>query len=160
MMRAFVGIWHAFRLGAISSERHRRGRRRTRAAAVRGQRAGRRTMAFTATIGATLLLAGCGSQAADPSGGDTSAGKVTFERSCAMCHGMGAVGTDKGPPFVDKVYEPSHHGDGAFLFAVRQGVSEHHWNFGDMPAIPDVSDEEVTDIVAYVRGLQAAAGIK
>lgn len=119
-----------------------------------------RLAAFTATIAATLLMAACGSQAADPPGGDAVVGKTAFERSCATCHGMGAVGTDKGPPFLDKVYEPSHHGDGAFLFAARQGVNEHHWNFGDMPPIANVSDEEVADIVAYVRGLQAAAGIK
>jgi mono/diheme cytochrome c family protein len=123
------------------------------------QRAGRRLAIVAATLGVVLLLAGCGVQTETPAG-DTSAGKVAFERSCAACHGIGAVGTDQGPPFLDKVYEPSHHGDGAFLLAVRQGVTEHHWNFGDMPAVPNVSDEEVANIVAYVRGLQVTAGIE
>ena len=114
---------------------------------------------FAAALGATFLLAGCAAQS-DISGGDEAAGKVAFERSCAACHGIGGAGTDQGPPFLDRVYEPSHHGDGAFLLAVRQGVSEHHWDFGDMPTITNVSDQNVADIVAYVRGLQAKAGIE
>jgi cytochrome c2 len=117
------------------------------------------TRALTAALGATLLLAGCGGQT-DDTGGDIAAGTAVFERSCAGCHGMGAGGTKQGPPLVDKIYEPSHHGDGAFLLAVRQGVPEHHWNFGDMPAIANVSDGDVTHIVAYIRGLQVKAGIE
>jgi mono/diheme cytochrome c family protein len=83
-------------------------------------------------------------------------GETLFESRCAECHGREAKGTDKGPPLVHRIYEPSHHGDDAFYRAVREGVRGHHWPFGDMPP----PDEDVTRIVAYVRALQKANGIE
>ncbi len=87
-------------------------------------------------------------------------GAAIFERRCAECHGREAKGSDKGPPLVHKIYEPSHHADAAFYLAVRRGVKSHHWPFGDMPPVPGVGDGEVAQIIAYVRGLQRAAGIE
>jgi len=115
-----------------------------------------------ATCVAVAALAGCGSSGTlTPSGpaGDVAEGQRVYERSCARCHGIGGRGTDQGPPFLDRVYEPSHHGDASFLLAVRNGVPAHHWNFGDMKPQPGVSDTEVADIVAYVRSIQRDAGI-
>ncbi len=86
-------------------------------------------------------------------------GKAVFDARCAVCHGAGALGTDKGPPLVDKVYAPSHHGDFSFNLAVRNGVRSHHWGFGDMPPVRGVEREEVEAIIRYVRGLQKEAGI-
>jgi mono/diheme cytochrome c family protein len=104
--------------------------------------------------------------AAEAGPGETDApaaaveGAAVFERKCAECHGRSAKGTEKGPPLVHKIYEPSHHGDASFYLAVRQGVRAHHWPFGDMPPVEGVSDEQIADIIAYVRGLQRAAGIE
>ena len=61
------------------------------------------------------------------------AGQAVFQRSCAICHGTLAGGTDQGPPLVHKIYEPSHHADAAFVLAAKRGVTQHHWNFGNMP---------------------------
>lgn len=44
--------------------------------------------------------------------------------------------------------------------AVRQGVRGHHWRFGDVPPVEGVSDEELAQIVAYVRTVQRANGIR
>jgi mono/diheme cytochrome c family protein len=87
-------------------------------------------------------------------------GHALFEANCAACHGENAAGSDRGPPLVHPVYEPSHHGDMSFVLAARQGVRAHHWRFGDMPAIDAVSDEQVLRITAYVRALQRANGIR
>lgn len=87
-------------------------------------------------------------------------GEAVFNANCAECHGTNAAGTDRGPPLIHKIYEPSHHGDAAFLLAARQGVRAHHWSFGDMPAIPAVSDTEIAAIIAYVRELQRYNGIR
>lgn len=57
------------------------------------------------------------------------------------------------------IYEPGHHADGAFFLAAARGVRQHHWSFGDMPAVPDVTPQEVAAIIAYVRALQRANGI-
>ncbi len=91
---------------------------------------------------------------------EAEAGQDLFKANCATCHGPKAGGTDRGPPLVHKIYEPGHHGDLAFQAAVQNGVRAHHWRFGDMPPVPDVSVAEVAEIVSYVRALQRANGIE
>jgi mono/diheme cytochrome c family protein len=86
-------------------------------------------------------------------------GKEFYDTTCAACHGVDAAGTENGPPFVHPTYNPGHHADEAFYRAVRQGVSAHHWRFGDMPPQPDVTDQQVGGIINYVRELQRANGI-
>ncbi len=86
-------------------------------------------------------------------------GERLFSASCAGCHGANAAGSDAGPPLVHRIYEPNHHGDGAFYRAVRQGVRAHHWPYGDMSPVPAVDDEAVGRIVQYIRELQKANGI-
>ena len=87
-------------------------------------------------------------------------GKRLFDKSCAACHGLNLKGSDKGPPFLHPVYEPSHHGDASFQAAVRYGVRAHHWKFGDMPPVQGVSADDVAHITAYVRQQQRLVGIR
>jgi mono/diheme cytochrome c family protein len=114
----------------------------------------------------TVPPAGSGPAAATavPAGPEPPAELVTgrdlFDAKCAECHGVGAVGTDKGPPFIHQVYVPSHHGDMSFVLAALQGVRAHHWQFGDMPPVAGITEPEVREIVPYVRWLQAQAGIQ
>ncbi len=82
-----------------------------------------------------------------------------FETKCAQCHGTNAAGSSNGPPLIHRIYEPSHHGDAAIRRAARFGVRPHHWNFGAMPRV-DVSDRELGAIIAYIRELQRANGIR
>lgn len=91
---------------------------------------------------------------------EETAGKDLFNANCATCHGPNGTGTDHGPPFLNRIYEPNHHGDMAFLIAARQGVRAHHWRFGNMPPVQGVTDQDVLKIVAYVRALQRANGIE
>jgi len=86
-------------------------------------------------------------------------GKVAFDANCAQCHGKNAAGTGKGPPLVHILYTPGHHGDRAFFVAVKRGARRHHWPYGDMKPLPNVTDAELTGIVKYVRELQVANGI-
>ena len=87
------------------------------------------------------------------------AGETVFNANCALCHGANAAGTSLGPPLVHKIYEPSHHQDFSFRNAVQNGVQSHHWQFGNMPAITTVSEDDVERIICYVRELQRANGI-
>jgi len=88
------------------------------------------------------------------------AGQTAFDANCASCHGKnGGGGTKLGPPLVHDTYNPGHHPDDAFHVAVRNGVTQHHWHFGNMPPAPQVSDAQVTRILSYVRELQEANGI-
>ncbi|MGB0412262.1 MAG: c-type cytochrome [Pikeienuella sp.] len=90
---------------------------------------------------------------------DQARGRMAFNTACADCHGRDALGGDGGPPLIHKIYEPSHHGDGAFYRAVQAGVPQHHWNFGDMPRQTGISRSQVADIIDYVRAAQRQNGI-
>lgn len=91
---------------------------------------------------------------------DSTRGREAFDRHCAACHGPGALGSQQGPPLVHDTYRPSHHADFAFHMAVRDGVRAHHWRFGDMKPLPEVTPEATEDIIAYVRRLQRRSGIR
>lgn len=114
-----------------------------------------------------VLLSGCGAGGESTAGGnpvldgtgEVAAGEALYQANCAVCHGADADGTEIGPSFLNDVYVPSHHADGAFLLAVRNGVQQHHWDFGPMPPIAGLDDSDVADIVAYVRAVQREAGI-
>jgi|GEM_PF-399877 len=86
-------------------------------------------------------------------------GKKLFDQNCAVCHGKYGQGSKTGPPMVHKFYRPGHHGDEAFFRAAKNGVKSHHWGFGDMPPQPQVTEEQVKDIVYFVRVLQKSFGI-
>lgn len=83
-------------------------------------------------------------------------GLVLFERNCSSCHGVSMMGTDKGPPLMHSFYKPSHHGDSSFYRAGLKGVKAHHWNFGDMPPVPGMSESKMKNIVPYIRFYQQA----
>ena len=122
-----------------------------------------------------LLLIGCGEDNGESSSPGSEAESVAvtvpdlsetarrgadlFEANCSECHGPDAGGTSEGPPLVHIYYEPGHHADFSFHIAVRQGTRQHHWEFGDMDPVPDLSDEEVNEMICYVRELQYANDI-
>ena len=86
-------------------------------------------------------------------------GEQLFIANCSMCHGVNASGTAQGPPLLDRIYEPGHHPDASFVIAVSRGVRQHHWQFGNMPAVPDLSIDQIQQVVCFVRQLQVADGI-
>ncbi len=89
-----------------------------------------------------------------------AAGDPLYQASCAVCHGSDLRGTDTGPSHLSVVYQPSHHGDLAFVSAARNGVQQHHWPFGDMLPLPGLSDSDLDAIVAFVRENQRILGFE
>ena len=87
-------------------------------------------------------------------------GKALFANHCAGCHGGDLKGSEKGPPLLHKIYEPSHHADAAFQLAVANGVRAHHWKFGDMAPVKGVTPDDVAHVTAYVRAEQRKVGIQ
>lgn len=87
-------------------------------------------------------------------------GKKLFSANCASCHGADLKGGEKGPAMLHKVYEPSHHSDVAFQLAVKNGVRAHHWQFGDMAAVPGLTPDDVAHITAFIRMEQRKVGIQ
>lgn len=114
---------------------------------------------------ALAVLTACGGAGSggDPPQQDTELveeGRILYADNCAQCHGEDLRGTDHGPSFLSPIYEPGHHGDGAFLLAVQNGVRAHHWQFGDMPPVEGLSADDVEAIVAYVRETQRTEGFE
>ncbi len=91
--------------------------------------------------------------------GDSVTGEKLYSQNCLGCHGSNGLGTNQGPPLVHKTYNPRHHADLAFHLAVRNGVRSHHWKFGDMKPLPNLSPEAVEHIVRYIREIQRKSGI-
>jgi len=89
-----------------------------------------------------------------------SRGKAEYQKTCIECHGTGLLGSEKGPSLLDSTYKDSHHADLSFYYAVKSGVRQHHWQFGDMPKIAGLPPERVSDIIAYVRHKQKLSNIK
>lgn len=133
----------------------------------RGQRQIMLVLVAALTLGAAVLIW----RANEPGGSPVvpvevpelspvaQSGLAAFEANCASCHGIHAAGTEQGPPLVHRYYEPGHHADVAFVLASQRGVQQHHWNFGDMPAQPQVTRPQIEAIIRYVRELQRANGI-
>lgn len=127
----------------------------------------RKTVRQTLVAG-VLVVAGItayaqGWQIPKPSPGlmpNLAVGKVLYEKNCASCHGIALNGSEKGPPLLHRIYEPSHHADIAFQLAVKNGVRAHHWQFGDMAPVPQVTPDDVAHITAHVRAAQRKVGIQ
>ena len=87
-------------------------------------------------------------------------GEAVFNENCAACHGVNLAGTNKGPTLIHGLYRPNHHGDGAIASAALNGVRAHHWPFGDMPPVEGINPQKLTVIIAYIRAIQEANGVR
>ena len=96
-------------------------------------------------------------------------GATIYQARCASCHGEDLRGTDKGPSQLSIVYEPNHHGDDSYRsgehppgewVSIRNGAPQHHWSFGDMPAVEDITDGQIEQVITYIRTQQQALGFE
>ena len=92
--------------------------------------------------------------------GTAAEGAGLFTQYCLACHGENGAGSDTGPPLIHKYYEPNHHPDQAFLVGALYGVRQHHWNFGNMPPVEGITEDEVIKIITYLRAVQRDNGIR
>lgn len=86
-------------------------------------------------------------------------GADLYQANCAECHGVDLMGTETGPPFLNLIYAPNHHGDESFQRAVVGGVVAHHWGFGNMEPVDGLSRDDVAAIIEFVRSEQEEAGV-
>ena len=122
-----------------------------------------RTAIGALTAALLVVSVSCGGDSTDNESngaGSVNGGAELYQSSCASCHGVDLSGTDRGPSHLSVVYEPDHHGDDAFRSAIRNGARQHHWNFGDMAPVAGLTDDEVEQIIAYVRSEQIRQGFE
>jgi len=87
-------------------------------------------------------------------------GEKAFNAVCAECHGENGSGTKKGPPLIHPIYNPGHHSNQSIINAIKNGVRQHHWPYGDMPAQDNVSFFETSAIIEFIRETQRNNGIE
>ena len=119
---------------------------------------------FLALFATTLSLLVAGAAAA---AGDVAAGKATFTTLCVSCHGTGGkgdgpVGAMLQPPprdFAQGDFKFDTDGDGKagtdtdLAAVIRQGAAA----FGGSPLMapnPSLSDDDVANLIAFVRSLK------
>ena len=88
--------------------------------------------------------------------GDAAAGKIIFEKQCFACHGK--TGKGDGPMSAYLNPKPANFSTPGFLSAksdddlktiIKGGKS------GVMPPFAVFSDQQVSDVIAFIRGLTA-----
>ena len=86
-------------------------------------------------------------------------GRSLYAANCAGCHGAFGEGSELGPPMLHPI-QARMHADVAFKRAIQGGVRPHHYRFGAMPPIDELDTKDIDAVVAYVRWMQKAAGLR
>ena len=110
----------------------------------------------SSTLALASLSAACSSN--EPS--ETADGATVYAENCASCHGADLRGTAQGPSQLSIVYEPNHHSDDSYRAAIRNGAPQHHWAFGNMPAIQGITDDEIELVIQFIRQQQETLGFE
>lgn len=123
-------------------------------------------------IGVVLVAGACTSQASTPTSAagtpaltGAAAGQAIYERSCGACHGVGGVGskftkdnnTIEVPAitYADLSQMYGDQFDSLAKRAITQGLDEQGGALNRMmPRWAIFSDQELTDLVAYLKSLQ------
>ena len=110
-----------------------------------------------------FIAAGALGQARNPFSGSTKAakaGEYEFRINCALCHGLGARGGGRGPDLTRPVKKHAHN-DAEMFQIVSSGIPGTA-----MPANGTngqgvgMTDEEIWEIITYIRSLEAKATSK
>ena len=83
------------------------------------------------------------------------AGQKYFHQVCANCHGMDAAGGNKAPTFLQEKFHPTNFTNGKIAKTILNGSSS-----GAMPSQKNkVNDEQIREIIKYIRYSQREAGV-
>jgi len=81
-------------------------------------------------------------------------GQRVFDSNCAGCHGLDGRGGDKGIDIVDNM--AGHNlTDAKLRNIVGKGIAGT-----SMPAFPELNQQQVRNIIGYLRSLQGSAGAR
>lgn len=111
-------------------------------------------------LGVGVLLSGMSLPNAFAEAGNPAAGKVTYEKVCAMCHGM--TGKGDGPTAAVLTPKPRNHTDGQYMNTLKdeylfQIIKDGGAKVGKSQLMPawaaQIKDDEIRNVVAYIRTL-------
>ncbi|BCE00780.1 c-type cytochrome [Marinicellulosiphila megalodicopiae] len=74
-----------------------------------------------------------------------------LKNGCPVCHDKDLSGTKMGPPLIFSLYKNGHHNNERLFKSIKEGVAQHHWYFGNMPAFAHISDTDINLMVTFIR---------
>lgn len=92
--------------------------------------------------------------------GDPVAGKVTYDKICAMCHGP--TGKGDGPTAAVLTPKPRNHTDGEYMNVLKDDylfkiIKDGGASVGKAPLMPawgaQIKDPDIWNVIAYIRTL-------
>jgi mono/diheme cytochrome c family protein len=88
---------------------------------------------------------------AELGGGDVAAGRALFDGSCAVCHGVGASGTERAPALVGDLLTADYVAARVRTSGSSQSAVYPNLTGGRMPfwARDRLSDDELRDVIAF-----------
>ena len=107
-----------------------------------------------------LLMSGALVTSSFAEQGDPAAGKVTYDKICATCHGP--TGKGDGPAAAVMPTKPRNHTDGQYMNALKDDylfkiIKDGGAAVGKAQFMPawgaQIKDPEIWNIVAYIRSL-------
>lgn len=78
-------------------------------------------------------------------GGDSDSGEVLYAARCAACHGPDGEGTTIAPDAINDALLLEELTDKDLVTVIREGLD------GKMPPSPNLSEQEVLDLIAFLR---------
>ena len=82
-------------------------------------------------------------------------GQINYHRVCAQCHGADAMGGGRAPTFLQEKFNPKNFPNRRIVRAILNGSDS-----GSMPSQKNkVTDDEIREILKYIRYSQREAGI-
>jgi len=88
-------------------------------------------------------------------------GRNIINTQCAKCHGVDGTGDSKdGPPLLHPMYREEVYPDHHFKRVLKEGRPQTNWRFGPMPAQPQLSDEDINGVIAYIREVHISTGVR
>ena len=115
-----------------------------------------RLIAGAITAALAVLGVACGDDGGDAAGGR---GEAIYQANCSACHGDDLRGASTGPSLLYDIYGPDELADEEIAAAIREGVEEQRWDFGDMPANGALGDSQIDQIIDHIRTVQSTEGL-
>lgn len=102
----------------------------------------------------TILFASCTPQPALEVPEEFKSGQQYFHKECSNCHGSDAMGKQtKAPRLIDADYLPENFSDNDIRETIINGTDKMP------PQKNKISEQEIEEIIKYLRYSQKAAGL-
>ena len=110
---------------------------------------------FTLVLLSGLLLTGCAIEPKKTVPKQFQIGQTSYHRVCAQCHGPDAIGGKRAPTFMQEKFIKKNFSNNRMTRTILNGSDS-----GAMPSQKRrLNEEEVGEIIKYIRHSQNEAGI-